>query len=119
MSKPNATNGKARKILFGVLAIALAVVCFFCGFFVYSLTLDSELRSLIRLKNTIQAEYYEEITDEDVAGLIATRKLFPCFFGSALRMKGVDTLIEGLNTYMQAKQYPEAFGAKIYKINAA
>ncbi len=65
MSKPNATNGKARKILFGVLAIALAVLCFFAGYFTYSLTLDSEIRSLIQLKNTIQAEYYEQVSDKD------------------------------------------------------
>ena len=65
MSKPNTTNGKARKILFAILAIALAVVCFFGGFLVNALTLDSEMRSLMRLKNTVQAQYYEEITDEE------------------------------------------------------
>ena len=64
MSKSNTTNGKARKILFGALAVALAVLCFFGGFWVRDLTLDSEIRSLIRLKNTVQAEYYENITDE-------------------------------------------------------
>ncbi len=70
MSKPNSTNGKARKILFGVLAIALAVFFFFCGFLVSSLTLDSEIRSLILLKNTIQTQYYEEITDEEFYGAV-------------------------------------------------
>lgn len=58
----------------------------------------------------------EEITDTDISALIASRKLFPCYFGSALRIKGVDCLLDGLNTYMQAKDYPEDFGAKIYKI---
>lgn len=70
MSKPNATNGKARKVLFAIFAVALAVVCFFSGFLVYGLTLDSEIRSLIRLKNTVQAQYYEEITDEEFYGAV-------------------------------------------------
>ena len=93
MSKPNATNGKTRKILFGVLAIALAVVCFFCGFFVYSLTLDSEIRSLIRLKNTIQAEYYEDITDDE-------------FYGAVFA--GVnENLLDPYSKYMTADEYAQ------------
>lgn len=70
MSKPNATNGKKRKILFGVFAVALAGFCFFCGFLVSRLTLDGEMRSLIRLKNTIQAQYYDEVTDEEFYGAV-------------------------------------------------
>ena len=70
MSKQNTTNGKPRKILFAILAIALAVFCFFGGFLVRSLTLDGEIRSLIQLKNTVQAEYYEEITDEQFYGAV-------------------------------------------------
>lgn len=58
----------------------------------------------------------EKITDTDIASVIAERKLFPCFFGSALRMKGIEELIHGLDTYMTARQYPDEFGAKIYKI---
>lgn len=58
----------------------------------------------------------EKITDTDIATVIAERKLFPCFFGSALRMKGIEELIRGLDTYMTARQYPDEFGAKIYKI---
>ena len=58
----------------------------------------------------------EEITDTDIATAIASRKLFPCFFGSALRMNGIGSLIDGLNTYMKPKHYSNDFGAKIYKI---
>ncbi len=58
----------------------------------------------------------EKITDTDIASVIAERKLFPCFFGSALRMKGIEELLHGLDTYMTARQYPDEFGAKIYKI---
>ena len=58
----------------------------------------------------------EDITDADIATVIANRKLFPCYFGSALRMNGIESLIDGLNTYMQPKHYSNDFGAKIYKI---
>ena len=58
----------------------------------------------------------EEITTEDMVSAIAARKLFPCFFGSALRIKGVEELIRGLNQYMKAPNYPSSFGAKVYKI---
>lgn len=58
----------------------------------------------------------EELTDTDIASVIATRKLFPCFFGSALRMNGIKEFIDGLATYMKPKEYPTAFGAKVYKI---
>ena len=58
----------------------------------------------------------EILTDDDIASVIAERKLFPCFFGSALRMNGITELISGLDTYIKPKDYPAEFGAKIYKI---
>ncbi len=58
----------------------------------------------------------EPITEADIASVIAERKLFPCFFGSALRVTGIKELIDGLNTYMKLKSYPDTFGAKVYKI---
>ena len=56
------------------------------------------------------------IEKKDVAKLILERKLFPCFFGSALKMEGVDAFIHGMETYMEAPVYPSAFGAKVFKI---
>lgn len=58
----------------------------------------------------------EELTASDIASVIAERKLFPCYFGSALRINGIAELISGLNTYMKATNYPAEFGAKVYKI---
>lgn len=58
----------------------------------------------------------EELTDADIASVIAARKLFPCYFGSALKIKGIKELIDGLDTYMKPKDYPSEFGAKVYKI---
>ncbi len=65
MSKKVTGNGKGGKILFGVLAAALAVLLFFGGFITSQLTFDSELRSLAKLKDTVQAQYYENVSDEE------------------------------------------------------
>ncbi|MGN0478961.1 MAG: NYN domain-containing protein [Hominenteromicrobium sp.] len=51
-----------------------------------------------------------------IQALIAQRRLFPCYFGSALKLEGVDSLLRGLERYARPPEYPEAFGAKVYKI---
>ncbi|MBE6616883.1 MAG: GTP-binding protein [Ruminococcaceae bacterium] len=56
------------------------------------------------------------VNDEDVARLTAERKLFPCFFGSGLKMDGIDSLIRALEKYTTAKEYPDEFAARVYKI---
>ena len=53
---------------------------------------------------------------ETVAALIAQRKLFPCYFGSALKLDGVDEFLAGLEKYARAPDYPAEFGARVYKI---
>ena len=57
-----------------------------------------------------------EIPKKEVAKLILERKLFPCFFGSALKMEGVDAFIYGMESYMAVPSYPSEFGARIFKI---
>lgn len=57
------------------------------------------------------------VTPGNLRGLIAKRQLFPCFFGSALKLQGVDALLDGLNAYAPLKEYPEAFAARVYKIS--
>lgn len=62
----------------------------------------------------------ERIDDEDISYLISRRKLFPCLFGSALRMQGIDYLLDTLGRYTLPPVYDkENFGAKIYKISRA
>lgn len=58
-----------------------------------------------------------EITADDIADLIAKRKLFPCFFGSALKMTGINEFICGLKKYLKPVSYPDEFGAKVFKIS--
>lgn len=56
------------------------------------------------------------VEDDVIRKLIADRKVFPCCFGSALKVTGVDYLIELLDRYMLPEEYPEEFGARVYKI---
>lgn len=57
-----------------------------------------------------------ELPREQVAELIAERKVFPCYFGSALRTEGVEELLDALESFTKRKEYPTEFGAKVYKI---
>ena len=56
------------------------------------------------------------VTDEQVRRMITGRKVFPCFFGSALKLTGVQELLEGIAKWTEEKQYPETFGARVFKI---
>ena len=57
-----------------------------------------------------------ELDDSDLSALIVERKLFPCFFGSALKMDGVDELLDGLERYALEPDWPEGFAARVFKI---
>ncbi len=59
----------------------------------------------------------EIIHDNDIARLIRERKIFPCFFGSALKDEGVDHLLEGISRFVEMPNSPEEFGARVFKIN--
>lgn len=56
------------------------------------------------------------VESSHIRQLIAERKIFPCFFGSALKLTGVEEFLCGLSQYMCQPSYPEEFGAKVYKI---
>lgn len=58
----------------------------------------------------------ESVSDEGVIEAIADREVFPCFFGSALKLDGVDELISGMKKYAREREYPSTFAARIYKI---
>lgn len=56
------------------------------------------------------------VKTEDIRKAVAERKVFPCFFGSALKVKGVKELLQGIEKYAPAPVYPQEFGARVYKI---
>jgi len=57
------------------------------------------------------------LTDTDLIPAIARRHVFPCWFGSALKLQGVDALVEGLDRYTRPAPALEAFGAKVFKVS--
>ena len=57
------------------------------------------------------------VTPGNLRELIAGRKLFPCCFGSALKLEGVEALLGLLDAYAPEETYPEAFAARVYKIS--
>ena len=63
-------------------------------------------------------EYLEKgsVAAASIRRLVAERKIFPCYFGSALHLQGVVELMNGICTYQMQKEYPAVFGAKVYKI---
>ena len=62
----------------------------------------------------------EAIAEDDIAEQISRRRLFPCLFGAALRMSGIDFLLDALERYTLSPVYGESrFGAKVYKIARA
>lgn len=58
----------------------------------------------------------EEISRVQIQKMIWERKLFPCYFGSALKLTGVKEFLEDLKLRIRESSYLESFGAKIYKI---
>lgn len=67
---------------------------------------------------TVLERYLEsgQMEKEDLVSMIAERKLFPCFFGSALKLNGVEEMMRAVSALTREPSYPEAFGAKVYKI---
>ena len=62
----------------------------------------------------------ETIDPEEIAPLIAERRLFPCLFGSALKMAGIDYFLDTIDKYTLSPIYSQTnFGAKVYKIARA
>ena len=54
---------------------------------------------------------------DDLVEMIRRRQVFPCFFGSALKLEGVDALLEGLAEYGPVPEYPAEFGARVFKVS--
>lgn len=58
-----------------------------------------------------------EIKDAQISKLIKSHKIFPCYFGSALKLEGVEEFINGIVKYSERPFYLEEFGAKVFKIS--
>ena len=60
---------------------------------------------------------HESIRKEDICRLIKERRVFPCYFGSALKLEGVQELLYGFERYMEPYTGTEEFGAQVFKIS--
>ena len=69
-------------------------------------------------EETLLNQYLEqgEISDRDIARLIVERKIFPCYFGSALKMDGVKSLLDGIRNYGMCPEFGTELGARVFKI---
>ena len=56
------------------------------------------------------------VDEEQITKLIQERKIYPCYFGSALKLLGVEEFLHSLERYMQPPSYKDTFGAKVFKI---
>ena len=83
----------------------------------YELT-PEQLENIAVCEEDILETYLETgiIEDRDIARLIIQRKIFPCYFGSALKEKGVKDFWNGVQKYTAEPKRPTEFGAKVFKI---
>ena len=58
-----------------------------------------------------------EVPDALVRQLVGRRLVFPCWFGSGLKLEGIDEFLEGLARYVEPPVYPETFSARVFKIS--
>ncbi len=83
-------------------------------------TLDTTIRDekISLCDDSLLEHYLQEgsLSIEQLQTAIKQRKVFPCFFGSALKMKGIKDLLDAFSMYTKEEIYPEQFGAKVYKI---
>ena len=88
------------------------------GFVDFSRPWEAVLEDIALCDEGLMEQYLEtgDITPGAVARLIAERRIYPCFFGSALRLEGVDALLRAMRELTRMPDYPAEFGAEVFKI---
>ncbi|GEO58223.1 elongation factor G [Companilactobacillus bobalius] len=61
--------------------------------------------------------FSNELSDDTIRQMIQKRQIFPCYFGSALKISGIDELLQGFETWTTEAKYDTDFGAKVFKIS--
>ncbi len=106
--------GKTRQELIDELRAKLSPACVDFG------AEEDEIFEQAAMCDEALLENYLEsgvITQANLRELIASRKLFPCCFGSALKLEGVQELLELLDSLAPVNEYSDPFAAKVYKIS--
>ncbi len=80
--------------------------------------MDAAMEACAMCKEELLSEFLDtgSLRPEHVAGAVAGREIFPCWFGSALRLRGIEPLLDGMAAFIPQPEYPEEFAARVYKI---
>ena len=106
--------GKSRAELLSELRRQLSPGCVDFGATAEEIAENAALCDEALLENYLETG---TVTQGNLRELIAQRKLFPCCFGSALKLQGVAQLLEILDAYAPEPEYPAEFAARVYKIS--
>ncbi len=90
-----------------------------CIFFGENQKKDEFYDALAMCNEEAMEEYLENgvIQDHTVIRMIRRREVFPCYFGSALKLEGIEAFLNGISCYTEESKWTERFGAKVYKIS--
>lgn len=82
-------------------------------------TSDSFYENAAMAEEAMVEEYLETgvVSKYHIIEAIKNRKLFPCYFGSALKLQGIEELLKGIITYSKETEYGDYFAARVYKIS--
>ena len=86
----------------------------------FSLKDPARFEQLATVNEEMLEEFLEKgsIDDDMINQAVSERKCFPVLFGSALKVKGIEDLLDAIDSYAVEKTYPSEFGARVYKISA-
>lgn len=90
------------------------------GCITFSNELSDDTYEEIALQNdNILDQFLESgtLTDDTIRQMIQKRQIFPCYFGSALKISGIDEFLQGFENWTNETQYDNDFGAKVFKIS--
>lgn len=90
-----------------------------CIFFGENQKKDEFYDALAMCNEEAMEAYLENgvIQDHTVIRMIRRREVFPCYFGSALKLEGIEAFLNGISRYTEESKWTERFGAKVYKIS--
>lgn len=82
-------------------------------------TSNSKNEGLALCSEALMEKYLngEDVNNEEIAEVVSQRLVFPCFFGSGLKLEGIDEFISALQDYTLEPSYPDSFGARVFKIS--
>ncbi|MBH1939946.1 TetM/TetW/TetO/TetS family tetracycline resistance ribosomal protection protein [Mobilitalea sibirica] len=108
-------NGTDRNILINQLKKRLQDGCMD---FMEDINSKEFMENLAMSDEALLEKYIETglIETQDINALISERKIFPCYFGSALKLEGIHDFLGGLEQFTKNPKYSNDFGAKVYKI---